>query len=64
MKNPFQYSNVVIGHRFCNRQIEVQDLGRAMENGERLFVYSERRLLDPLGIAGQKPATIFAGSRL
>ena len=44
MKNPFQYGNVVLQEAFCNRKQEVTDLVRAMKNGERLFVYSERRL--------------------
>ena len=43
MKNPFQYGGVVRGDAFCNRKEEVQDLLRTMENGEKLFVYSERR---------------------
>jgi len=43
MKNPFQYGGVVSGDAFCNRKKEVEDLLKAMENGEKLFVYSERR---------------------
>ncbi len=43
MKNPFQYGGVVSGDAFCNRKKELEDLLRAMENGEKLFVYSERR---------------------
>ncbi len=44
MKNPFQYGGVVSGESFCNRTQEVADLRRAVENAEKLFVYSERRL--------------------
>jgi len=44
MTNPFQYGGVVRGESFCNRQRELQDLRRAFDNGEKLFVYSERRL--------------------
>jgi uncharacterized protein len=44
MSNPFQYGNVVTGDAFCNRRGELRDLQRAVENGEKLFVYSERRL--------------------
>ncbi len=40
MKNPFQYGGVVRGDAFCNRRKEVEDLSRAMESGEKLFVYS------------------------
>jgi len=43
MKNPFQYGGVVSGGAFCNRKRELEDLLKAMENGEKLFVYSERR---------------------
>jgi len=44
MINPFQYGGVVGEEAFCNRAKELDDLARAMENGERLFVYSERRV--------------------
>ncbi len=44
MRNPFQYGNVVGEEAFCNRKKELSDLRRAMENGEKLFLYSERRL--------------------
>src|SRR2546427_9012224 len=43
MKNPFEYGGVVSGNAFCNRDKEVADLLRAMENAEKLFVFSERR---------------------
>ena len=43
MKNPFEYGGVVSGDAFCNRQKELADLLRAMENGETLFLFSERR---------------------
>ena len=44
MVNPFQYGGVVRADAFCNRSIELRDLSSAMKQGERLFVYSERRL--------------------
>ncbi len=44
MINPFQYGGVVGEDAFCNRERELADIMRAMENGSRLFVYSERRL--------------------
>ncbi len=44
MRNPFQYGGVVSGESFCNRTKEVADLRRSVENAEKLFVYSERRL--------------------
>lgn len=44
MKNPFKYGGVVGGESFCNRTREVAYLRRAVENSEKLFVYSERRL--------------------
>ena len=43
MKNPFEYGGVVSGNAFCNREKEVTDLLRAIENNEKLFVFSERR---------------------
>ncbi len=43
MRNPFQYGGVVSGEAFCNRKKELEDLLKSMENGEKLFVYSERR---------------------
>ncbi|MGH8100291.1 MAG: ATP-binding protein, partial [Chthoniobacterales bacterium] len=43
MKNPFEYGGVVSGQAFCNRKQELADLLRAMENAEKLFVFSERR---------------------
>lgn len=44
MSNPFEYGVAVTGASFCNRVQELTDLARAMENSERLFLYSERRL--------------------
>lgn len=44
MRNPFQYGGVVSGESFCNRTRELADLRRSVENAEKLFVYSERRL--------------------
>lgn len=44
MSNPFKYGGVVGKAAFCNRKQELADLARAMENGDRLFLYSERRL--------------------
>jgi AAA+ ATPase superfamily predicted ATPase len=44
MKNPFEYGGVVSGKAFCNRTQEVFDLLRAMENGEKLLMYAERRM--------------------
>jgi AAA+ ATPase superfamily predicted ATPase len=44
VRNPFQYGSIVGGAAFCNRERERADLRRALENGEKLFVYSERRL--------------------
>ena len=44
MMNPFRYGGVVDRDAFCNRTTELHDLSRAMQQDERLFVYSERRL--------------------
>ena len=42
--NPFQYGGPVGADAFCNRVQELKDLRRAVQNGERLFIYGERRL--------------------
>jgi hypothetical protein len=44
MKNPFQYGGIVEGPAFCNRKKELADISAAAESGEKLFLYSERRL--------------------
>ncbi len=44
MRNPFRYGGIVTGEAFCNRDRELHDLVRAMENGDKLFVHSERRM--------------------
>ena len=41
VRNPFEYGGVVSGDAFCNREKETSDLVRAMEIGEKLFVFSE-----------------------
>jgi len=41
--NPFTYGGIVEGKDFCNRTREFEEITRAMKNGERLFVYAERR---------------------
>jgi hypothetical protein len=43
VRNPFEYGGVVSGEAFCNRRTELNDMVRAMENAEKLFVLSERR---------------------
>lgn len=44
MLNPFEYGGVVGASAFCNRTEEVHDILRAAENGDRLFVFAERRM--------------------
>jgi hypothetical protein len=44
MNNPFQYGGIVEGAAFCNRKKEMADLAAGIENCEKLFLYSERRL--------------------
>lgn len=44
MRNPFRYGGVVSEDAFCNREKELKDLLRAMDNAEKFFVHSERRL--------------------
>lgn len=43
MANPFKYGGIVSGADFCNRKREIEDITRAMQNSENLFLYSERR---------------------
>lgn len=43
MKNPFEYGGIVRSDYFCNRTAELRDLKRAIENGDNLFIFSERR---------------------
>ncbi|TMP97725.1 MAG: hypothetical protein E6L07_01970 [Verrucomicrobia bacterium] len=65
MRNPFEYGGVVSGEAFCNRQKELADLRRAMENAEKLFVFSERRygktslVHGALGKILSRPTSIF-----
>jgi hypothetical protein len=35
LRNPFEYGGVVSGDAFCDRQKELSDLLRAMENAEK-----------------------------
>jgi uncharacterized protein len=44
MRNPFRYGGIVTGDSFCNRVEEQRDLLRAMEDCEKIFLYSERRM--------------------
>jgi type II secretory pathway predicted ATPase ExeA len=44
MQNPFRYGGIVRKEAFCNRKQELADITRAIENGDTLFVFSERRM--------------------
>jgi hypothetical protein len=44
MSNPFTYGGIVTGNQFCNRTREINDLARAADNGEKLFIHGERRI--------------------
>ena len=43
MSNPFKYGGIVLGDDFCNRKQEQHDIINAVNSGEKLFIYSERR---------------------
>lgn len=43
MKNPFQYGGIVSGPYFADRSVEIKELTREMENGNRVFLVSPRR---------------------
>ena len=44
MRNPFHYGGIVREENFCNRTEEQHLLLRAIVNGEKLFLYAERRM--------------------
>lgn len=44
MKNPFQYGGIVGEDAFCNRKKEIAELLQSIQNCEKVFVYSERRI--------------------
>jgi len=43
MKNPFRYGQIVDKENFCNREQELKDIKRAIENGYSFWIYSPRR---------------------
>jgi len=43
MKNPFAYSNYVIGESFCNRKKELSELLRYIKGSQNVLLYSHRR---------------------
>ncbi len=44
MVNPFEYSGIVSSDSFCNRENELKELRRFVENSGKLFMYGERRI--------------------
>lgn len=44
MGNPFRYGEIVSKENFCNRTTEMRDVTRAMKNGDRMILFSERRM--------------------
>lgn len=44
MGNPFKYGEIVSRENFCNRKAELRDVTNAMKNGDRLILFSERRM--------------------
>ncbi len=44
MDNPFRFGGIVGGADFCNRQLERSELRQAIDNGDCLFLHSERRM--------------------
>lgn len=43
MKNPFVYGEEVSGDAFCNREDEITELVKDIENGENIIIFSPRR---------------------
>ena len=44
MRNPFQFGDIVGGDTFCNRVQEKREIKAHIQNNQKLFIYSERRL--------------------
>ncbi len=43
MENPFNYTGIVRGHAFCNRQTEQAELLRFIKGSQNVLLYSHRR---------------------
>lgn len=43
MKNPFRFGQLVKGENFCNREQELKDIKKAIQNGYSFWIYSPRR---------------------
>ena len=43
MKNPFSFSGIVEDPAFCNREKELSDLNKFIENSQNVLLYSHRR---------------------
>lgn len=44
MNNPFSFSGIVLGSRFCNREREQKDLINFIENSQNVMLYANRRM--------------------
>ncbi len=44
MLNPFKYAGIVLENNFCNRKKEQEDIIKAIDNSDKLFIYSQRRM--------------------
>src|SRR3990167_7091174 len=44
MNNPFLYGKFITEKSFCNRQKELKEIRRSIDNKQNLFIYGERRL--------------------
>jgi len=44
MDNPFSFSGIVTGPRFCNREQEQKDLINLVENSQNVMLYANRRM--------------------
>jgi DNA invertase Pin-like site-specific DNA recombinase len=43
MRNPFVYGEQIRGENFCDRYVEIKELLKDIENGQKVMVYSLRR---------------------
>ena len=44
MRNPFQFGDIVTGKTYCKLQLDKREIKAYIENNQKLFLYSERRL--------------------
>jgi hypothetical protein len=64
MENPFKYGGVVRGPYFTDRKSETDELKRAMENLNRVFLVSPRRFGKTLSVRHHQSKRLSIGASL